>query len=48
MISEGSCDADNWSNDAENYSYIILIYKIDIFIIVIFHNIYSLSVFLIK
>ncbi len=57
MISEGSCDTEDWSNDAENTALItginyILLYihieKIVEKIILIFLNIAVFTVFLIK
>jgi len=48
MISEGSCDPEDWSNDAENsalhHSFASQLFKI----VIIFHNITVFTVFLIK
>ncbi len=50
MISEGSCDPEDWSNDAENSALPSNKYiKIEtLFSIKIFHNITVFTVFLIK
>jgi len=57
MISEGSCDTEDWSNDAENSALIsginyILTYihieKSSLKMVIIFHNITVFTVFLIK
>ncbi len=50
MISEGSCDTEDWSNDAENSVLISLkwIQIEELFKFVIFHNITVFTVFLIK
>ncbi len=51
MISEGSCDTEDWSNDAENtalitgINYILTYIKIEN---IIFHKITVFTVFLIK
>ncbi len=57
MISEGSCDTEDWSNDAENtalYHRNKLHFEIDykrkllFYVIIIFHNINDFTVFLSK
>ncbi len=56
MISEGSCDTEVWSNDAENsalitgINYILKLIKMEngYYRFVIFHNITGFSVYLIK
>ncbi len=57
MISEGSCDTEDWSNDAENsalrhrnklYFKVYKNRKPILEIAIIFHNITAFSVFLIK
>ncbi len=52
MISEGSCDTEDWSNNAENsalitgINYILKYIKIEnSFIVIIFHNITVFTVF---
>ncbi len=46
MVSEGSCDTEDWSNDAEKSALITYILKY--IQIKIFHNITSFAVFWIK
>ncbi len=57
MISEGSCDTEDWSNDAENsalHHRNILHFKIYynrkwfLYILIIFHNITVFTIFLVK
>ncbi len=54
MISEGSCDTEDWNNDTENSALITEINKIysnvkRLFeIVIIFHNITFFTVFFIK
>ncbi len=56
MISEGSCDTEDWSNDAENsdliteINYILKYIQIEnsFFIVIIFYNITEFTVYLKK
>ncbi len=57
MISEGSCDSEDWSNDAENTAahhinklhYTVDSHRKQLFLIaIIFHNITVFTVFLVK
>ena len=46
MISEGSCDTEDWSNDAENSALIAGINRKQLFeIVIIFHNITVFTIF---
>ncbi len=56
MISEGSCDTEDWSNDAENSAlhhrnklyFTIYSHRNSYLIVIIFHNTTVFTVFLIK